>query len=61
MPISKRRRIRPPAWLQFKRKPNPRKGVWGHRLIAVGEFKGLKRKYTLHATKGFRSEPVASQ
>lgn len=50
----------PPGWLKFKRIANPSKGKYGHRIIAVGEFKGLKRKYTLHATKGFRSEPVAA-
>lgn len=51
----------PPAWLKFERVGNPGKGKYGHRIIAVGMFKGLKRRYTLHVTKGFRSEPVPVQ
>lgn len=58
----KRHKHKPPLeWLKFKRIANPSKGKYGHRLIAVGTFKGLRRKYTLHATKGFRSEQVAAQ
>lgn len=59
--MTRHKHKQPPKWLKFERTPNPRKGSYGHRLIAVGTFKGPRRKYTLHATKGFRSEPVAAQ
>lgn len=59
--MTRHKHKQPPKWLKFERVAHPSKGKYGRRLIAVGTFKGLRRKYTLHATKGFRSEPAAIQ